>query len=229
MLNRRVLVVDDEPAFRLVIGKILKDEQFVVLEAGDGEQGEKMARESRPDVILLDWNLPRKDGIDVCRSLKADPATHSIPILMLTSRSRENDTVIALEVGADDYVTKRVLRKREIVARVRALLRRSSPLVEEGGETLEIGKLKIDTVRHTVAVAGKPVSLRMKEFDLLYTFAKRPNRVLTRNFLSETVWGDPYFGTTRTIDMTIAHLRSLLGSEGRRIESLIGLGYKFKA
>ena len=227
MLNQRVLVVDDEADFRMVIGKILKDEHFVVLEAGDGEQGEKMARESHPDIILLDWNLPRKDGIDVCKCLKVDPATRGIPILMLTSRSRENDTVIALEVGADDYITKRVLRKREIVARVRALLRRASLPVDAGGETLDMGKLSIDTSRRLVTVGGKPVALRMKEFDLLYTFVKRPGRVLSRNFLSETVWGDPYFGTTRTIDMTIAHLRSLLGSEGRRIESLIGLGYKF--
>jgi two-component system phosphate regulon response regulator PhoB len=227
MLNQRVLVVDDEADFRMVIGKILKDEHFVVLEAGDGEQGEKVARESHPDIILLDWNLPRKDGIDVCKCLKVDPATRGIPILMLTSRSRENDTVIALEVGADDYITKRVLRKREIVARVRVLLRRASLPVDAGGETLDMGKLSIDTSRRLVTVGGKPVALRMKEFDLLYTFAKRPGRVLSRNFLSETVWGDPYFGTTRTIDMTIAHLRSLLGSEGRRIESLIGLGYKF--
>ena len=228
MLNQRVLVVDDEADFRMVIGKILKDEHFVVLEAGDGEQGEKMARESHPDVILLDWNLPRKDGIDVCKSLKADPATRGIPILMLTSRSRENDTVIALEVGADDFITKRVLRKREVVARVRASLRRASSPEEKGGEILERGKIKIDTARRAVWVTGKPVTLRMKEFDLLCIFVRRPGRVLTRNFLSETVWGDPYFGTTRTIDMTIAHLRSLLGSEGRRIESLIGLGYKFE-
>ncbi len=228
-MNQRVLVVDDEADFRMVIRKILKDENFVVLEAVDGEQGEKMARESSPDVLLLDWNLPRKDGIDVCKSLKADPATRAIPILMLTSRSRENDAVIALEVGADDYVMKRVLRKKELVARVRALIRRGAPSIEAGGETLEIGKLKIDTARRSVTVAGKPVSLRLKEFDLLYAFAKRPGRVLTRNFLSETVWGDPYFGTTRTIDMTIAHLRSVLGPEGRRIESLIGLGYKFNS
>jgi DNA-binding response OmpR family regulator len=227
VLNQRVLVVDDEADFRMVIGKVLKDEKFVVLEAKDGEEGERMARESHPDVILLDWNLPRKDGVDVCKALKADPATRDIPILMLTSRSREHDTVVALEVGADDYVTKRVLRKRELVARVRALLRRASPSTEPSGEVLEVGTIRVDTAGRTVAVQGRPVSLRMKEFDLLVTFLKRPGRVLTRNFLSETVWGDPYFGTTRTIDMTVAHLRAQLGSEGRRIESLINLGYKF--
>lgn len=227
MVNQRVLVVDDEPDFRMVIGKILRDEQFVVLEAANGEEGEKMARESRPDALLLDWNLPHKDGIDVCKALKSDPATRSIPILMLTSRSREEDAVLALEIGADDFVVKKALRRKEVIARVRALIRRAAAPVDTAGEIIEVGKIRIDTARRVVTVQGKPVALRLKEFDLLHVMAKRPDRVLTRNFLSETVWGDPYFGTTRTIDMTVAHLRGQLGPEGRRIESLIGVGYKF--
>lgn len=145
---------------------------------------------------------------------------------MLTSRSRENDTVIALEVGADDYITKRVLRKREIVARVRALLRLGVPPGGRGRRNVGYGKLSIDTSRRLVTVGGKPVALRMEGVRSPLYVCEAPRARFEPKLLKRDRVGDPYFGTTRTIDMTIAHLRSRR-SEGRRIESLIGLGYKF--
>jgi DNA-binding response OmpR family regulator len=222
----RILVVDDEPDFVRYLTDVLRREEFHVSVAEDGVQALREAARSRPDLILLDWNLPQKDGLEVCRALKQDPATRDIPVIMLTARSRESDTVLGLEIGADDYVSKRGLRPRELTARVRTALRKAGPAAP-AGEVYVRGALRIDVPRREATVDGAPVDLRGKEFDLLREFLRRPGHVLSRARIIEAVWGQDYFGTTRTVDTTVAYLRAKLGVEGRRIQSLKGLGYKF--
>lgn len=226
MSGSRILVVDDEPDFLKFIDEVLKRENYVVTSAETGPDALNQAAASHPDLILLDWNLPGKDGLEVCRSLKEDPATRGIPIIMLTVRGRETDVVLGLEMGAVDYVSKRDLRPRELIARVRAALRREGPRAE-AGETLRAGPLALDTAGHTATLNGKPLDLRPKEFDLLRVFLRNPGRVLTRQFLEESVWGEQYYGTTRTIDATTSRLRSKLGDQGPRIVPVQGIGYKF--
>lgn len=226
MNEARILVVDDEPDFVRFIDEVLKRENYVVSVAESGPQGLRHAAEAPPDLILLDWNLPGKDGLEVCRALKENPATRAIPVIMLTARGREQDVVLGLEMGALDYISKRDLRPRELVARVRAALRREGPL-SPGGETLRSGPLTLETAGRTVTLNGNPVDLRPKEFDLLYVFMKNAGRVLTRQFLEEAVWGIEYVGTTRAIDATASRLRGKLGPLGERIAPVKGLGYKF--
>jgi DNA-binding response OmpR family regulator len=226
MSGPRILVVDDEPDFLKFIEEVLKREDYVVSTAETGPDALRHAAASRPDLILLDWNLPGKDGIEVCRALKEDPSTRTIPVIMLTVRGRETDVVLGLEMGAVDYVSKRDLRPRELIARVRAALRREGPRAD-AGETLRAGPLALETATHTTTLNGTPLDLRPKEFDLLRVFLKNQGRVLTRHFLEEAVWGDQYYGTTRTIDATASRLRGKLGPEGARIVAIQGLGYKF--
>lgn len=227
MTGPRILIVDDEPDFVRFLNDVLTPENFVVTVAENGVKALKMAAASVPDLILLDWNLPGKDGIEVCKALRADPKTDHIPIIMLTARGRETDTVLGLEMGANDFITKRALRPRELIARVRSALRKPGT----GGDTTEIlrsGELTLDTARRKVSIGDREVDLRMKEFDLLHVFMKKAGRVLTRDFLTETVWGEQFFGTSRTVDTTIARLRAELGKEGRKIEAIKGVGYKFE-
>lgn len=225
-MSQRILVVDDEPDFLKFIDEVLTREGYVVTTVETGTAALKQAEASRPDLILLDWNLPEKDGLEVCRLLKDDAATRAIPVIMLTVRGRETDVVLGLEMGAVDYVSKRDLRPRELVARVRSALRRDGPQAEQG-EILRAGPVVLDTATHTATLNGTPLSLRPKEFDLLRVFLKNPGRVLTRQYLEESVWGDQYYGTTRTIDATTSRLRGKLGAEGARIVPVQGLGYKF--
>jgi DNA-binding response OmpR family regulator len=227
MIQTRILVVDDEPDFYKLIEQILQKEGFMVLAADDGAKGLKAAAVSHPDLILLDWNLPDKDGVQVCRELKVDPNTRDIPVIMLTVRGRETDVVVGLEVGAADYISKRALRPRELVARVRALLRRKEE-PQASGEILRTGNLVLDTAQHRVMIGKEEVPLRAKEFDILLAFLKSKGRLLTRNFLEEAVWGTEYFATSRAIDTTIARLRSKIKEHGERIQAIKGLGYRFE-
>jgi DNA-binding response OmpR family regulator len=227
MSAKRILVVDDEPDFARFMEDILKREGFVVSVAGNGLQALKMVAESRPDAILLDWNLPGKDGIEVCRTLKVQESTKNIPILMLTVRGRETDAVLGLEMGADDYITKRVLRPRELVARVHAALRKTA-VEDKSGRVLRSGKLVVDVERRLVTVAGEVIPLRPKEFDLLQLFLEKRGRVLTRNFLNESVWHQPYLSTSRVVDTTVTRLRGKIGKEGDKIFAITGIGYKFE-
>ncbi|MBK8575240.1 MAG: response regulator transcription factor [Elusimicrobia bacterium] len=223
----RILLVDDEPDFIRLVDDILKKENFVVVCAEDGSQGLKMAAESHPDLVLLDWNLPGKDGLEVCKSLKADPKTRDIPVIMLTARGRETDVVLGLEMGAEDFISKRALRPRELVARIRAALRKQT-VVKENGEILKAGDLALDTSRRKVTIDGTPVELRLKEFDLLLVFLTHRGRVLTRAFLDEAVWGAQFFGTSRAIDTTVTRLRGKLGKESHLLQSVKGVGYRFE-
>jgi len=225
-----VLVVEDEESFveALVVG--LKREGFLVKVARDGLEAIDIFDAVRPDLVLLDVMLPRLSGIDVCREIR----THSrVPIIMVTAKGGEIDTVVGLEVGADDYVTK-PYRLRELVARMRAVLRRSPPGEESpsGGYVLEVGTVRLDAESHEVRVGGTLVMLPLKEFELLELLLANAGRVLTRETLIDRVWGPHYVGDTKTLDVHVKRLRSKIEedpSSPRRITTIRGLGYKFES
>jgi two-component system response regulator RegX3 len=224
-----VLVVEDEESFveALVVG--LKREGFLVRVATDGAEALELFDQVRPDLVLLDVWLPRMSGIDVCRELRT---RSRVPIIMVTAKSSEIDTVVGLEVGADDYVTK-PYRLRELVARMRAVLRRS-PQSEEtpaGGEVVEVGDLMLDSERHEVYLRGGPVQLPLKEFELLELLMGNAGRVLTRETLIDRVWGPHYVGDTKTLDVHVKRLRAKIEDNPARpvrITTIRGLGYKFE-
>ena len=224
-----VLVVEDEESFveALVVG--LKREGFLVKVATDGVEALEIFDHVRPDLVLLDVWLPRLSGIDVCRELRA---RSRVPIIMVTAKSSEIDTVVGLEVGADDYVTK-PYRLRELVARMRAVLRRS-PSAEEPPpppDSLEVGELRLDPERHEVQLAGRPIVLPLKEFELLELLMGNAGRVLTRETLIDRVWGPHYVGDTKTLDVHVKRLRAKIEedpSHPTRITTIRGLGYKFE-
>ncbi len=226
-----VLVIEDEESFieALVVG--LKREGFLVTVARDGIEGVAMFDRVRPDLVLLDIWLPHKSGIDVCRELRLRTR---VPIIMVTAKSSEIDTVVGLEVGADDYVTK-PYRLRELVARMRAVLRRS-PSADNGepvvGDVLEVGGLRLDPARHEVHLNGDQVPLPLKEFELLELLMGNAGRVLTRETLIDRIWGPHYVGDTKTLDVHVKRLRAKIEDDpGRpaRITTIRGLGYKFEA
>jgi two-component system response regulator RegX3 len=225
-----VLVVEDEPSFvdALVVG--LQREGFRVEVAHDGDEALDKFSTVRPDLVLLDIMLPRVSGIDVCRAIRA--RGNRMPIIMVTAKTSEIDTVVGLEVGADDYVTK-PYRLRELVARMRAVLRRS-PLEERASEQLEVlnvGNLRLDSERHEVYIGDKEVVLPLKEFDLLELFMTNAGRVLTRDSLIDRIWGPHYGGDTKTLDVHVNRLRARIEddpSHPRRITTIRGLGYKLE-
>ncbi|HEX2850649.1 MAG TPA: response regulator transcription factor [Acidimicrobiales bacterium] len=225
-----VLVVEDEESFveALVVG--LKREGFLVKVARDGLEALNTFDVVRPDLVLLDVMLPKVSGIDVCREIRAKSR---VPIIMVTAKGAEIDTVVGLEVGADDYDTK-PYRLRELVARMRAVLRRA-PRPDDGeppGDVLEVGDVRLDPERHEVVVRGEPVNLPLKEFELLELLLTNAGRVLTRETLIDRVWGPHYVGDTKTLDVHVKRLRSKIEetpSVPRRIVTIRGLGYKYEA
>jgi two-component system response regulator RegX3 len=225
-----ILVVEDEESFidALVVG--LKREGFLVSVARDGVEALDLFDSVRPDLVLLDVMLPKLSGIDVCREIRSKSR---VPIIMVTAKGAEIDTVVGLEVGADDYVTK-PYRLRELVARMRAVLRRA-PRVDEGaagGEVLVVGDVRLDPERHEVLVRGEVVALPLKEFELLELLLANAGRVLTRDTLIDRIWGPHYVGDTKTLDVHVKRLRSKIEddpSTPRRITTIRGLGYKFAA
>ncbi len=225
-----VLVVEDEESFveALVVG--LKREGFLVRVARDGVEGVEMFDQIRPDLILLDVWLPRMSGIDVCREIRS---RSRVPIIMVTAKSSEIDTVVGLEVGADDYVTK-PYRLRELVARMRAVLRRS-PTPEASApsaDVLEVGDLQLDPERHEVHLGGSMVELPLKEFELLELLMANAGRVLPRETLIDRIWGPHYVGDTKTLDVHVKRLRAKIETDPSRplrITTIRGLGYKFNA
>ena len=225
-----VLVVEDEESFveALVVG--LKREGFLVSVARDGVEAIEVFDAVHPDLVLLDVMLPRLSGIDVCRELRS---RSRVPIIMVTAKGAEIDTVVGLEVGADDYVTK-PYRLRELVARMRAVLRRSPPreTVPAGADVLEVGRVRLDPERHEVHVGAVAVSLPLKEFELLELLLANAGRVLTRETLIDRVWGPHYVGDTKTLDVHVKRLRSKIEedpSKPRRITTIRGLGYKLES
>jgi len=222
----KVLVVDDEKDIVDLLEYHLKRENYTVLSAKDGEAAMRAAREDRPDLILLDLMLPGVDGLEVCRLLKADPTTSAIRVIMLTAKGEEADIVAGLELGADDYVPK-PFSPRVLMARVKAVLRRGGePATEEA--VLKIGDLLVDPVRHEVKVRGELCELTATEFKLLHHMAQRPGRVFTRDQLINAARGDEVVVVDRTVDVHVAALRRKLGPCGDLIETVRGVGYRFK-
>jgi two-component system, OmpR family, response regulator RegX3 len=223
-----VLVVDDEESFvdALVVG--LKREGFRVLVARDGEEALALFETMRPDMVLLDVMIPKISGVDVCKSIRARSKT---PVIMVTAKTSELDTVLALELGADDYITK-PYRLRELVARMRAVLRRTPLESEEllNEEAISVGPVVLDADSHVVTVAGQEVEMPRKEFELLELLMENAGRVLTRNTLMDRVWGHSYVGDTKTLDVHIKRLRSRIEldpAEPTRILTVRGVGYKY--
>ena len=224
-MNETILVVDDQHNIRALLRMYLEREGFRVVEAADGETALQRLRDhAPPDLLILDLMLPGVDGWEICRQVRAGPHG-DLPILMLTARDDDVDKIVGLELGADDYVTK-PFNPREIVARVKAILRRSTRSAP-ATTTLRLGDVEIDPQRREVRVQSVTVELRRKEFDLLYTLARQPEIVLSREQLLEQVWGYDFYGQTRTVDVHISTLRrKLAGSTATRIETLPGIGYR---
>jgi phosphate regulon transcriptional regulator PhoB len=222
-----VLVVEDEPDIRHLIAHHLAREGYRCREVASGAEALRAVRASTPDLIVLDLMLPEVDGIEVCRRLRGEPRTAAIPIIMLTAKSDEVDRVVGLELGADDYVTK-PFSPKELVARVRAVLRRARP--DTQGRVYREGPVVLDPSRHAVTVRGAEVSLTPKEFDLLQVLLEAAGRVLTREHLLTHVWGYAHADQieSRTVDVHVRRLRAKLGDEGRRIATVKSVGYRFE-
>ncbi|MGB0439071.1 MAG: phosphate regulon transcriptional regulator PhoB [Paracoccaceae bacterium] len=219
-----VLVVEDEAAQRDVLSYNLEAEGFRAVCAEDGEQALLLVAEEQPDIIILDWMLPKVSGIEVCRQLKTKPDTRTVPVIMLSARSEEVDRVRGLETGADDYVVK-PYSVMELLARVRAQLRRTRPAA--AGMRLEFEDIVLDGETHRVTRAGEPLKLGPTEFRLLSTFMDKPGRVWTREHLLDRVWGRDIYVDTRTVDVHIGRLRKALAQHGGRdvVRTVRGAGY----
>jgi two-component system, OmpR family, phosphate regulon response regulator PhoB len=226
VVTAEVLVVEDEPDIRNLIVHHLEREGFRCRTAAAGAEALTRVRSGAPDLVVLDLMLPGMDGLEVCRRLRADPATAALPIIMLTAKADEVDRVVGLELGADDYLAK-PFSTRELVARVRAVLRRARP--GDPARALAGGGVRLDLSRHAVTVAGTPIELTPKEFDLLHALLAAAGRVLTREHLLNRVWGYSHADEieSRTVDVHIRRLRAKLGAEERRIATIKGVGYRF--
>ncbi|WP_067861648.1 response regulator transcription factor [Nocardia shimofusensis] len=227
----RVLIVEDEESLADPLAFLLRKEGFEVTVAGDGPSALAEFDRSGADIVLLDLMLPGMSGTDVCKQLRT---RSGVPVIMVTARDSEIDKVVGLELGADDYVTK-PYSARELIARIRAVLRRGAGEDLEGnGESgvLEAGPVRMDVDRHTVLVNGSPVTLPLKEFDLLEYLLRNSGRVLTRGQLIDRVWGADYVGDTKTLDVHVKRLRSKIEADPAKPEHLVtvrGLGYKLEA
>ena len=225
-MKSKILVVDDEPDALEVLGFKLRESGFLPLFAKDGAKALSVARDERPDLVVLDLMLPEVDGLEVCKILRRDPATAQLPILMLTARAAEMDRVLGLELGADDYVTK-PFSPRELVLRIRKLLARRQSNADDASSLLRIGEIEIDVPRHVVQLAGQPVTLTVTEFKLLVVLARRRGRVQSRDRLLQDVWGYENPIDTRTVDTHMRRLREKLGAHASRLETVRGVGYRF--
>jgi two-component system alkaline phosphatase synthesis response regulator PhoP len=227
-MREKILIVEDEKDIIKMLEYNLKKEGYRVIDARDGEDALDLAVREYPNLILLDLMLPGIDGLEVCKSLKKESKTSSIPIIMLTAKSQESDKVLGLELGADDYIIK-PFSVRELIARIRAVLRRATEK-EKLPEIFQAGDLRIDFARISVTVKGKPVELTAKEFELLKTLLKAKGRVLSRDYLLDTIWGFDHAMEiqTRTVDVHIRTLRKKLKSESKRIITVKNYGYRFE-
>lgn len=223
-----ILVVEDEPAIQELLTLNLQQAGHLPLRAMSVEQAQLLMRETQPDLIILDWMLPGMSGIDFARRLKSEAATKSIPIIMLTAKGEEADKVRGLEVGADDYVTK-PFSPRELIARVKAVLRRRAPQMTD--DPIEAGGLRVDPITHRVTGNGTPIDLGPTEFRLLHYLMSNPERVHSRSNVLDKVWGDRVYVEDRTVDVHIRRLRKALEASGHEemIQTVRGVGYRFSA
>ncbi|WP_295715742.1 winged helix-turn-helix domain-containing protein [uncultured Mitsuokella sp.] len=223
----QILVVDDEASIRELLAFNLKKNGYHVETAADGRDA--LAKAPKADLVLLDIMLPEIDGLEVCRRLKSSPQTSGIPIIMLTAKAEEIDRVLGLEMGADDYVVK-PFSMRELIARVKAVLRRSHKDGKTKEDVLTIGPLRIDFSSYQVWLHDEPVALTPKEYELLKLLVTNPGRAFSRDELLERIWGYEYYGDTRTVDVHIRHLRAKLAAAPEvsdAIETIRGVGYRF--
>ena len=222
----KILVVDDEPNIREVVGRYLRREGYVVVPAADGEEALRLYRRERPGLVVLDLMLPKVSGIEVCRRIQAEGR---VPLIMLTARGEEGDRILGLGLGADDYMVK-PFSPRELVARVGAVLRRTDEAREANGIVLDVDGLRIDPNAREVTVRDEPVTLTAREFDLLYHLASHPRRVFTRDQLMEAVWGYTFAAETSTVTVHMRRLREKIESDSANphyLQTVWGVGYRF--
>ncbi|TWH47424.1 response regulator transcription factor [Sporomusa sp. KB1] len=227
MTGKTVLLVDDEQAIRELLALYLNKEGFTVHEAADGAEALIKNQEYKPDIIILDIMMPVLDGLEVCRQIRK---FSNIPIIMLTSRAEDEDRIMGLELGADDYVTK-PFNSREVVARVKAVLRRLAAPQQQPAPALNYPHLTIDMAKHTVTAFDQEISFANKEIELLWELAAQPGRAFSRDQLLESVWGYSYCGDTRTVDTHIKRIRKKLAINAASpwdIKTVWGIGYKFE-
>ncbi|MCX7273912.1 MAG: phosphate regulon transcriptional regulator PhoB [Burkholderiales bacterium] len=224
-MNARILIVEDEPAIAELIAVNLRHAGYTPVQAHDAASARQQIDSALPDLLLLDWMLPDSPGIELARRLRADARTRELPIIMLTARAQEGDKLTGFEIGADDYITK-PFSPRELMARVKAMLRRASPMAAD--EAIAIGGLRLDPVTFRVTAGVDPVSLSPTEFRLLHYLMTQPDRVLSRARLLDAVWGDHVFIEERTVDVHIRRLRLALQPTGhdRLVETVRGGGYR---
>jgi two-component system response regulator RegX3 len=223
----RVLVVEDEDSFSEAIAFMLRKEGFEVAIATDGNAALVEFHQNGADIVLLDLMLPGLSGTEVCREIRK---TSKVPVIMVTAKDSEIDKVVGLELGADDYVTK-PFSSRELIARIKAVLRRTSEATEDSSDVIELGRIRIDVERHSVSVAGEVIKLPLKEFDLLLMLMRNAGRVLTRGQLIDRIWGSDYVGDTKTLDVHVKRLRAKLEPDPANPVNILtvrGLGYKFE-
>ena len=223
-----ILVVEDEPAIQELVSYTCTSNGFEVRRAESVASAQKAIRERLPDLVILDWMLPDRAGIELLRELRGGERTKSVPVILLTAKSAESDKVAGLDAGADDYVVK-PFSPRELVSRVRAVFRRRAP--EKSGEALAYGPIVIDPARHEVSVDGKPIRMGLAEFKLLKFLVGHPERVFTRAQLLDNVWGDHVFIEERTVDVHVLRLRKALAAAGAQhlVQTVRGLGYRLSS
>jgi two-component system alkaline phosphatase synthesis response regulator PhoP len=225
MSKGTICIVEDEEDIREMLEIQLKREGYTVLSAETGESGLRLIREHSPQLVLLDLMLPGMDGFDVCRAMRAQKNTRTIPVIMLTARGEEADIVTGLEIGADDYVTK-PFSLRVVVSRIKSVLRRGEQKTEDPNGILEYGDIVVDQPRHLVKISGEPVDLTATEYKLLVFLCKRPGWVFTRQQIVDNVRGEDYAVTERSVDVQIVGLRKKLGDQAEWIETVRGVGYR---
>jgi len=221
--NELILLVDDEPSIVQLARMYLEREGFRIQSVNDGQAALDAVVQEHPALVVLDVMLPQLDGFEVCRRLRASQP--STAILMLTARDEDIDKILGLELGADDYLTK-PFNPRELVARVKAILRRGDRIDSDTAKPIHLGDLTIDPARREVRVASLSLSLRAQEFDLLLAFAEHRGLVLSREQILQKAWGFDFYGQTRTVDVHVAHLRKKLEESSVKIETVTGIGYK---
>lgn len=222
---KKILIVEDEREIAQLIKHYLEKEGYHSCIADTGIEAQKLVSSEHPDLVILDLMLPQLDGLEVCKTLRRKPETALLPIIMLTAKNDESDTVVGLELGADDYMTK-PFSPRTLVARIKALLRRVDRVTDHQPTSLAYGPLQMDLTKHEVTATGQEVLLTAKEFGLLKHLLRHPGRVLTREVLLNEVWGYDYYGTTRTVDVHVRRLKVKIPFLNETIASIKSLGYK---
>ena len=221
-----ILICDDQPIIHETLGVYLENEGYTHASAYNGVQAVQMAESESPDLILLDLMMPLKNGVEACKEIRQ---ISSVPIIMLTAKGEEIDKVLGLEFGADDYIVK-PFSARELIARIKAVLRRSTAAPENASQTIRLDDLEISLSNYEVKIAGKPVDFTPKEVEILYLLASHPGRVFDREQILSKIWGYDYFGDTRTVDAHIKRIRQKLPAEGVKwaLRTVYGVGYRFE-